>query len=179
MACPSCSAFFSLRNSWHNPFCVTFLKRRRLLLATTVVVLVASSILAQDASTGAVKGTVMDSTGGVIVDATVVLLNVATGFRYSIATDPQGRFAFQMLPPGEYVARATATAMSAQVTPRLQVAVGGLTEVQFKLRVAGAKEEVTVSGAPPTVDTNQPRFLRGLRHGQLTTCRLTGAALLT
>ena len=184
MACPSCSAFFSLRNSWHNPFCVTFLKRRRLLLATTVVVLVASSILAQDASTGAVKGTVMDSTGGVIVDATVVLLNVATGFRYSIATDPQGRFAFQMLPPGEYVARATATAMSAQVTPRLQVAVGGLTEVQFKLRVAGAKEEVTVSGAPPTVDT-QPTAVsswietRAIDDLPLDGRRFTDLALMT
>ncbi|MBV8052111.1 MAG: carboxypeptidase regulatory-like domain-containing protein, partial [Acidobacteriaceae bacterium] len=111
------------------------------------------SAAAQDASTGAVKGTVLDASGGAIPDATVVLINVETGFRYSIATNAEGRFAFEILPPGGYTGRATATGMSAQVTPRLQVAVGGLTEIQFKLRVAGAREAITVSGAPPTVDT--------------------------
>jgi len=121
------------------------------LIALTL--LLTSMVAGQDASTGAVKGTVVDATGGAIPDATVVLMNAETGFRYPISTDTQGRFAFEMLPPGDYTARATATGMSAQVTPRLQVAVGGLTELQFKLNVAGAKETVTVSGAPPTVDT--------------------------
>ncbi|HXY03291.1 MAG TPA: carboxypeptidase-like regulatory domain-containing protein, partial [Terriglobales bacterium] len=109
--------------------------------------------VAQDASTGALKGTVLDATGSAIADATVVLINVANGFRYSIATDPQGRFAFDLLPPGDYTARATATGMSAQISPKLQIAVGGMTELQFKLNVAGAQETVNVSGAPPTVDT--------------------------
>ena len=118
-----------------------------------VLLLLLSSAAAQDASTGAVKGTVVDATGGAIPDATVVLINVETGFRYSIATDPQGHFSFEMLPPGGYTGRATATGMSAQVTPQLQVAVGGLTELQFRLNVAGATETLTVSGAPPTIDT--------------------------
>jgi hypothetical protein len=95
----------------------------------------------------------MDGTGGVIADATVVLLNTATGSRYSIATDSQGRFTFDVLPPGEYSVRATAPRMSPQITPRLQVSVGGVIELQFKLTVAGAKETVTVSGAPPLVET--------------------------
>ena len=149
-----------------------------------VLLMMFSPALAQDASTGAVKGTVMDATGGVIVDASVVLVNTATAFRYSIATDAQGRFAFDMLPPGDYVARATATGMSAQTTPGMQVAIGGLTELQFKLTVAGARETVTVSGAPPIVDTQATAFsswieTRAIDELPLDGRRFTDLALMT
>jgi hypothetical protein len=148
------------------------------------LLLLAGCALAQDASTGAVKGTVLDATGSVIADATIVLINTATGFRYSIATDAEGRFAFDMLPPGDYSARATAAGMSAQITPKLQVAVGGLTELQFKLSVAGARETVTVSGAPPTVET-QPTAVsswietRAIDELPLDGRRFTDLALMT
>jgi hypothetical protein len=150
----------------------------------TTLLLLFSSAIAQDASTGAVRGTVTDPSGGVIPEATVVLLNMANGFRYSIATDSQGRFAFDMLPPGDYSARATAPGMSAQMTPRLQVAVGGLTDLQFKLTVAGAKETVTVSGAPPLVET-QPTAVsswietRAIDELPLDGRRFTDLALMT
>ena len=152
-------------------------------LLTTLLLLVTYAI-AQDASTGAVRGTVVDSSGGAILEATVVLLNTANGFRYSMATDSQGRFAFDMLPPGDYSARATAPGMSAQTTPRLQVAVGGLTDLQFKLTVAGAKETVTVSGAPPLVET-QPTAVsswietRAIDELPLDGRRFTDLALMT
>src|SRR5208283_610336 len=96
-----------------------------------------------------------------ISGATIVLVNDATGFRYSIASDSEGRFAFELLPPGNYTARATAQGMSPQVTPKLHVEIGGAAEIDFKLQVAGAKETITVSGAPPLVDT-QPAAVSSL-----------------
>src|SRR5208283_4543310 len=59
---------------------------------------------AQDASTVALRGTVADPAGSRISGATIVLVNDATGFRYSIASDSEGRFAFELLPPGNYTA---------------------------------------------------------------------------
>jgi hypothetical protein len=163
----------------------------RPILARAVFVILAGTLLllsggasAQDASTGAVRGTVLDPSGGAIPEATVVLLNTANGFRYSMATDSQGRFVFDMLPPGDYSARATAPGMSAQMTPRLQVAVGGLTDLQFKLTVAEAKETVTVSGAPPLVET-QPTAVsswietRAIDELPLDGRRFTDLALMT
>ncbi len=87
-----------------------------------------------------------------------MLVNAATNFRYSTTTDVTGRFAFELLPPGDYSARAEAAGMSPQTTPRLHVDVGGTTELVFKLAVAGAKETVTVSGEPPLVES-QPSGL--------------------
>ena len=108
---------------------------------------------AQDAATGALRGTVVDPTGGRIPQAAIVVVNTATGARYSTTSDTEGRFAFQILPPGDYSARAVAPGMSPQVTPELHVDLGAATELEFHLTVAGAKENITVSAAPGLVET--------------------------
>jgi len=125
----------------------------RLGRTAAALALLLSFAFAQDASTGALRGTVVDITGSRIAGAIVVLVNDATGFRYSLTSDSNGEFVFQLLPPGDYSGRATAPGMSPQVTPRLHVTVGGTTEIDFKLSVAGVNETVTVSGEPPLVDT--------------------------
>jgi hypothetical protein len=97
-----------------------------------------SSLLsfAQDASSGAIRGTVTDLTGARIAGATVGFINNATGIRYGATTNSEGQFAFQLLPPAEYSGRASASGMSAQTTPALQVSVGATTEINFRLTVA-------------------------------------------
>ena len=80
----------------------------------TLLVLFLGCAFAQDASTGALRGTVVDSTGSRITGAAVVLVNDATGFRYSVTSNSNGQFVFQLLPPGDYTGRATAPGMSPQ-----------------------------------------------------------------
>jgi hypothetical protein len=113
----------------------------------------AGAACAQDAATGALRGSVADPSGGRVSQATVVAINLAIGMRYSTTTDAEGRFAFDLLPPGDYSARATAKGMSPQVTPQLHVEVGGIANLEFRLTIAGAQESVTVSDAPALVET--------------------------
>jgi Carboxypeptidase regulatory-like domain/TonB dependent receptor len=113
----------------------------------------AASSLAQDAATGAIRGAVFDPSAGRVPDASIVVVNMATGTRYSATSDSEGRFALELLPPGDYTARAVAQGMSPQVTPQIHVEIGGAAEFEFHLSVAGAKETVTVSGAPSAVET--------------------------
>ena len=120
----------------------------------------ASAAFAQDTATGAIRGIVGGSAGGRIGASSVVLVNAATNFRYSTTTDGFGRFAFELLPPGDYSARAESPGMSPQTTPGLHVDVGGTTELAFKLAVAGTKETITVSGEPPLVESQPKRALR-------------------
>ena len=63
------------------------------------VLLLASAALAQDASTGAIRGTVTYPNGGRVSGATVAVVNAATALRYFATTDSQGRFVFELLPP--------------------------------------------------------------------------------
>jgi hypothetical protein len=124
---------------------------------TSVIILILclllSPLAAQDAATGAIHGTVVDLHDLRIPGATIAVVNTATGTRYSASSDAEGRFALDLLPPGDYSARVVAQNMSPQITPQLHVDVGAAAELQFRLTVAGPQEQVTVSGAPQLVDT--------------------------
>src|ERR1039458_6142168 len=108
---------------------------------------------AQDASTGALRGSVIDAQGAVVTNADIVAICVETGVRYHAATDVTGRFVVDLLPPGNYSARAEAEGMSPQISPLIRVEVGAAARLTFKLTVGGPKETVTVSAAPPAVET--------------------------
>ena len=112
------------------------------------LVFIASGALGQDASTGALRGVVLDAQGAAITNADIVAIRVETGIRYHSATDSAGRFAVDLLPPGQYSARAEAEGMSPQISPMIRVEVGAAAQLTFKLRVAGPKESITVSEAP-------------------------------
>jgi hypothetical protein len=120
-----------------------------------------SSARAQDSSTGAVRGTVMDKGGTVVQRANVVLVNPATGLRYSATTNGYGGFVFELLPPGDYSARAEFSGMSPQNSPTIHVEIGGTAILNFQFSVGGIKETVTVSGAPQMVET-QPSAVSAL-----------------
>jgi hypothetical protein len=114
----------------------------------------ATSLAAQDGSTGALHGRVVDPAGGAVAQASVAAVNSATGAVYSAISDADGRFALDLLPPGDYSARAVADKMSPQLTPHFHIDVGGVAELDFHLTIAGPQENVTVSGAPKLVETN-------------------------
>jgi hypothetical protein len=117
------------------------------------VLLIHHDVLAQDGSTGAVRGVVLDPQKAVLANASVVLVNAANGLRYVATTNTEGRFVLELLPPGDYSARAEAEGMSPQVISEFHVDVGGNDELAFDLTLAGVKETVTVSGDTPMVET--------------------------
>jgi hypothetical protein len=127
---------------------------RALLCLIATCFLLISLAPAQDSATGAIHGTVLDPAGAHIAQASIVAVSSATGVRYSATSDSEGRFSLDLLPPGDYTARAVADKMSPQKTPLLRVDVGASTEIEFRLSIAGPQENVTVSGSPKLVDTN-------------------------
>jgi hypothetical protein len=116
-------------------------------------ILLLSSLAAQDAATGAIHGTVVDSAGARVVQASIVAVNIATGVRYSTTSDAEGRFSLDLLPPGDYTLRAVAPDMSPELTPQLHVDVGAVAELAFRLPIAGVQERVTVTAVPALIDT--------------------------
>jgi hypothetical protein len=125
----------------------------RVLFLVLTFLLIAPLVRPQDASTGAIRGIVLDPDARPVASATIAVANSATGANYSAVSDAEGHFSFELLPPGDYSARAEIKAMSPEVTPQIHVDVGGIAEIQFHLALAGASETVTVSGAPLLVET--------------------------
>ncbi len=110
-------------------------------------------LYAQDASTGALRGTVTDTSGARVAGAEVRLISAQTGVERMTATTQEGTFVFEMLPPGEYGLQVSAPAMASLRRYGIQVEVGGAVELTLGLEVAGSRETVTVSGAAPAVET--------------------------
>jgi hypothetical protein len=123
------------------------------ILFALIMIFGAVSGNAQDASTGAVRGNISDTAGARIDGAIVALVNASTGLQYSATSNQEGEYVFQLLPPGDYTARAEFSGMSPQLSPLLHVEVGGTSVLNFQLPIAGAKESITVSGAPPLIET--------------------------
>jgi len=131
----------------------THLFSRFIVLLLVIMTLASIDLTAQDSATGSIRGSVLDTTGSRIAQASIVVVNTATAARYAATSDAEGRFVLDLLPPGDYSARVVAQGMSPQITPQLHVDVGGTAELEFRLTIAGAHENVTVSAAPALVET--------------------------
>jgi hypothetical protein len=126
---------------------------RRFLLQL-IIIFISCAVWGQDASTGALRGVVWDAQGAAITSADIVAIRVETGIRYFSATDSAGRFVVNLLPPGQYSARAEAEGMSPEISPVIRVEIGVAVQLTFKLKVAGPKETIMVSEAPRIIEAN-------------------------
>jgi hypothetical protein len=126
----------------------------RALIIVSLTCCCATSLAAQDGSSGTLRGRVLDPAGGAVTHASIAAVNSSTGAVYSTTSDGDGRFVLGLLPPGEYSARAVADKMSPQLTPHFHIDVGGVAELDFHLTIAGPQENITVSDAPRLVETN-------------------------
>jgi Carboxypeptidase regulatory-like domain len=99
---------------------------------------------AQDASTGAIRGTVEDSSDARIVGAQIVATNEANGLDRRTLSDGRGTFAAQLLSPGDYTVRVAASGMQTELQHGIRVEISSATQVAFRLSVAGKAETITV-----------------------------------
>ncbi|MBZ5577977.1 MAG: TonB-dependent receptor [Acidobacteriia bacterium] len=108
---------------------------------------------AQGSTNAAVLGTVTDSAGAVVPNASVRVKNVGTDQERQVATDAQGRYTIADLPIGNYEAQATAQGFQTTVRRGITLTVGAQAVVDFSLAVGQAQQTVTVEAEVSQVDT--------------------------
>src|SRR5215467_5185957 len=93
-----------MRRSKQSNFVVTrgYLPTALVCLAVLLIVALSATSRAQTASTGALSGTVADSSGAVVSGATVNITNEATGDVRRLSTQSDGSFVASLLLPGTY-----------------------------------------------------------------------------
>src|SRR5947209_8376455 len=114
-----------------------------------------SQASAQSVASGTVEGTVADTTGGVVVGATVEIRNPITGFRQTAVTNSAGMFRFTNIPFNPYhiqVTQAGFAPAAQDVNVRTAVPV----PVTIMLSVAGVAQEVSVEAAAGDILKNVP-----------------------
>ena len=128
----------------------------RILLAAGLFVFTVTSALAQTGGQGALEGTVTDSTGAAIPNAAVTAINQASNVSTARTSTSAGLFSITPLIPGVYTITVKADGFS--TLTQKNVEVNGLTITGFnpKLSPGAVDESVTVSEAPPVLQTTSP-----------------------
>jgi hypothetical protein len=118
-------------------------------------------------STTSVKGTVYDSKGAVVPQATVTLANATNGFSHSTKTDGQGQYEFVQIPPATYTISASASGFSTAKVTSLQLLVNTPATQNFNLQVATTAEVVEVQGQTELVNTQDASIGNAFESKQL------------
>jgi hypothetical protein len=127
----------------------------RALVGCLFVLALAVPAFTQSDTTGGLSGQILDPSGGAIGGATVTIIYVDTGFRRKSQTDAEGRFSFPHVQPGNYQIEADAPAFE-RSQQSVTVPLGRVETVTLTMPIAGLTASVSVSSAPPLLNTGNP-----------------------
>jgi hypothetical protein len=114
---------------------------------------VPSVLFAQTGGEGAISGTVTDSKGAYIAKATVVATNVATGVETKREASSDGLYNISPLIPGTYILKVSSDGFATFVQENLVVDALSTLGFNVIMKSGNASETVTVTDAPPALDT--------------------------
>jgi outer membrane receptor protein involved in Fe transport len=133
------------------------MKTRFKLAAISLSVLVLLSAIPRNvfgqATSGAILGTVNDSNGAVITEATIKATNIQTGFARTATTDGEGRYRIQLLPLGKYEVKAEHAGFASEVRSGIELTVGRDAVLDFTLKAGKVEESVVIVGEASLVET--------------------------
>jgi hypothetical protein len=102
------------------------------------------SLWGQSTATGTIAGTVLDQSGAVVPDATIILIDKATNSKRSVTSNDKGAFVFVNVNPAVYDIRITKQGFESALIPNQKVEVGKSLTENVKLTVGAVTQEVTV-----------------------------------
>lgn len=111
----------------------------------TMVFMFSPPVMAQ-ATTGTLKGNVVDPNGQAVAGATVTAINEGTGIDVTSTTGSDGAFTFSSLLPGKYkVTVAPTSGFSTKAMTGVDVRLGTETDIKVELAIGTPSETVTVT----------------------------------
>lgn len=148
---------FALRRRLHRAFAqLPRLTRAASHLALCLVAFFALSTVAfSQADQGTIVGLVQDPTGAVIPNAAVTLTNTDTGLALTATTDSSGNYVFSPIKIGNYKVTVAAPGFSTTTQENIQLHVQDRVEVNVKLKTGESNTTVTVTEAPPLLQTEE------------------------
>src|SRR5216683_3252528 len=109
------------------------------------------TVLAQ--STATLQGTVTDSKGAVVPNATVTARNKGTSFERTTQTDTEGNYQIAALPVGSYNIEVKAQGFKTQVADQVPIEVARTVVQNFQMDIGAISETVLVSSEASVIES--------------------------
>jgi len=140
----------------------------KIFVSVVLATLSCATVVAQNSATSSISGTAVDSAGGVIPGASVVVTNKATGTKFNAITSGAGTFTVPSLDTGLYSVSVSLMGFKTAVVDDVRVQPGIPTDVRATLEVGRLEESVTVTGAgAELVNTQTPAVTATLNVDQI------------
>lgn len=123
-------------------------------LCIALVIAACALVLSAQQQTAELTGTITDKTAAAIPNATVTITNSARGVSVTVISDASGRYVAPLLLPAEGYSISVAKSGFDKVTrSNITLAISQVAKVDIVLPIGSLAQTVTVTGAPPLLDT--------------------------
>jgi hypothetical protein len=118
-------------------------------------------------ASGAISGTVTDSSGGVISGAEVTAIDLVSGYAFDGKTDEFGTYVLRNLPAGSYEIKFVSVGFRMSAITSVPVRSSNVTQLDAILEVGDRMQTVTVTEALPQVETSNAALAPGITGTKL------------
>ena len=125
---------------------------------------------------GSISGTVKDSSGAAVANASVMLLNSSTGVRQSTTANAQGGYTFPVLPVGSYVLKVNHPGFRPYRRTEIVLDTNSALLLDVELQVGDRTDAVTVSDSAVHLETYSSQMGEVINDEQMTAVPLNGRA---
>ena len=138
---------------------------RRTLALVWMLLTFVSSAAAQEQA--AIRGGVVDESGGVLPGVVVTATDTLTGRVLTAVSDEQGEYRFPSVPPSTYDLRAELEGFATVVVSQVEILVGQTATIRIEMALATLEETVTVSAESPLVDVSSSQIAGNVDRRQM------------
>jgi hypothetical protein len=155
------------------------MKARLCVLAVACAALaIAIPAWAQGGTSSTLAGVVVDTGGGVIPGADIIVKNDATGVQQTSVTNGQGAFSFPGLNVGTYTVTVSLQGFKTFVAKNVVLTTGAPANVKAILEIGGMTEQVTVSSSSEIIQTQSSTVSTTLNTNQIVKLPLTSRSAM-
>lgn len=127
-------------------------KLATILAALVITALSARYPAAAQLTTATLAGTITDTTGAALPDATITIINADTHFRRIIKADGRGEYRADLLPIGNYAVTVEMTGFEKFLQQNISLSVNEEAHLNASLTIGSTSQEVIVTEAPPAIN---------------------------
>ena len=146
----------------------------RITLCFTVLLMMAGKVFAQAGATGAILGTVTDTSGAIVSNAKVTVTDTETNVDFKTVTSSAGDFNAPSLNPGPYKVTVEAPGFQKYVTSGIVLTVNQRVRIDAQLKPGAVTETVEASAQAVALNTDSAELANMISQQQVEDLPLNG-----